>query len=103
MNTSTMKKGLLATLLGVFAFISGCSTTAPGRSDPAAQRASIDAGVDNALATLFRQEPSARDLVNRARGVLVFPAVLEAGFVVGARRGDGALRVGGRTVSYHRT
>jgi lipid-binding SYLF domain-containing protein len=35
--------------------------------------------------------------------VLVFPAVLEAGFVVGARRGDGALRVGGRTVSYHRT
>jgi lipid-binding SYLF domain-containing protein len=29
--------------------------------------------------------------------------VLEAGFIVGASRGDGALRKGGRTVSYHRT
>jgi len=44
-----------------------------------------------------------RELVARARGVLVFPAVLEAGFIVGASRGDGALRVGGKTVSYHRT
>jgi lipid-binding SYLF domain-containing protein len=97
-----MNKTLLATLLGVFVFISGCSTTSPGRGDPAAQRASIDAGVDNALATLFRQEPSSRDLVNRARAVAVFPNVLEAGFVFGARRGDGALRVNGKTVSYHR-
>lgn len=97
-----MRMGLLATLLGVFVFISGCSTTSPGRGDPAAQRASIDAGVDNALATLFRQEASSRDLVNRAKAVLVFPNVLEAGFVFGAKRGDGALRINGRTVSYHR-
>jgi lipid-binding SYLF domain-containing protein len=97
------EEGLLATLLGVVVFASGCSTTAPGRGDPAAQRVSIDAGVDNALETLFRQEPSSRELVTRAKAVLVFPAVLEAGFVFGASRGDGALRVGGRTVSYHRT
>ena len=35
--------------------------------------------------------------------MLVFPSVLEAGFVFGASRGDGALRVGGKTVSFHRT
>lgn len=104
MNTSTlMKKSFLATVLGLLVFASGCTTTSPGRGDPAAQRASIDAGVDNALATLFRQEPSSRELVDRARAVLVFPAVLQAGFVFGASRGDGALRKGGRTVSYHRT
>jgi lipid-binding SYLF domain-containing protein len=59
--------------------------------------------VDNALANLYRQDASSQQLVNRARGVLVFPSVLEAGFVVGAWRGDGALRKGGKTVSYHRT
>ena len=98
-----MKKTLLAALLGAFVIISGCSTTAPGRGDPAAQRAAIDAGVDSALQTLFRQEPSARELVNRSKAVLVFPNVLEAGFVFGASRGDGALRINGKTVSYHRT
>lgn len=103
MNTAAVKRGLLAALLGAFVFVAGCTTTSPGRGDPAAQRASIDAGVDNALATLFRQEPSARELVDRAKAVLVFPSVLQAGFVVGASRGDGALRQGGRTVSYHRT
>jgi lipid-binding SYLF domain-containing protein len=102
MNASIAKKGWLAALLGAFVFVAGCSTTSPGRGDPVAQRAAIDAGVDNALQTLFRQEPSSRDLVNRARAVLVFPNVLEAGFVFGAKRGDGALRINGRTASYHR-
>ena len=47
--------------------------------------------------------PGSQQLVRRAKGVLVFPSVLEAGFVVGAWRGDGALRMGGKTVSFHRT
>jgi lipid-binding SYLF domain-containing protein len=47
--------------------------------------------------------PGSRDLVGRAAGVVVFPNVMEAGFVFGASRGQGALRVGGKTVSYHAT
>ena len=89
--------------MSVLVFAAGCTTTGPGSSDPATRRQNIDSGVDNALADLFRQDPGSQQLVNRARGVLVFPAVLEAGFVVGAWRGDGALRKGGKTVSYHRT
>jgi lipid-binding SYLF domain-containing protein len=84
-------------------FASGCTTTSGGSSDPAARRKSIDTTVDAALGELYRQVPGSRDLVNRAQGVLVFPSVLEAGFIVGASRGDGALRVGGKTVSYHAT
>lgn len=103
MNASIVRTALLAALLGVLALATACTTTAPGGNDPAARRASIDAAVDNALETLFQQHPEARQLVDGAKGTLVFPAVLEAGFVVGARRGDGALRKGGRTVSYHRT
>lgn len=97
------KRHFLAAMVGVLVLASGCTTTGPGGGDPATRRQTIDSGVDNALSTLFRQDPGAQQLVNRARGVLVFPAVLEAGFVVGAWRGDGALRKGGKTVSYHRT
>ncbi|MCM3755446.1 YSC84-related protein, partial [Bacillus licheniformis] len=41
--------------------------------------------------------------VSKARGVLVFPNVLQAGFIVGAQSGNGALRVGGSTVGYYNT
>src|SRR5205085_11286979 len=81
--------------------ITGCSTTTttPGAAgNPAAQRQSIDAETDAALSRLYAQEPSARELVAKARGTLVFPSVVSAGFVVGGSYGQGALRVGGRTV-----
>jgi lipid-binding SYLF domain-containing protein len=97
------KRIFLASLASLALVATGCTTTGAGGSDPEARRRSIDASVDEALNNLFRQEPSARELVGRARGVLVFPSVLGAGFVVGASRGDGALRKGGKTASYHRT
>ena len=97
------KRFFIASLAAVLAFASGCSTTGPGTGDPAARAKAIDASVDSALTLLYQQEPSARDLVGRAAGVLVFPSVTEAGFIIGASRGTGALRVGGKTVSYHAT
>jgi lipid-binding SYLF domain-containing protein len=97
------KRIFVASLAALMVFTSGCTTTSGGSSDPAARRKSIDTTVDAALGELYRQVPGSRDLVNRAQGVLVFPSVLEAGFIVGASRGDGALRVGGKTVSYHAT
>jgi lipid-binding SYLF domain-containing protein len=97
------KRYFLATLAALAVLASGCTTTGTGTGDPAARRKAIDAGVDSSLSMLFQQVPDSRDLVNRAAGVLVFPSVMEAGFVVGASRGQGALRVGGKTVSYHAT
>jgi lipid-binding SYLF domain-containing protein len=94
-------RNLLATL-AVVLLLAGCTTTGGGR-DSAARKANIETGTDSALAELYRQVPGSRELVGRSRGVLVFPNVLQAGFVVGASRGDGALRVGGKTVSYHTT
>ncbi len=96
------KRFFVASLAALMVFASGCTTTGTA-GDPATRRQAIDSSVDNALATLYRQVPGSQDLVNRAQGVLVFPAVLEAGFIVGASRGDGALRKGGKTVSFHRT
>jgi lipid-binding SYLF domain-containing protein len=85
--------------------LAACSTTGPGadKADPASKRTAIDAAVDNALANLYTQAPGSRELVAKANGVLVFPSVVSAGFVVGGSYGQGALRVGGRTNGYYST
>jgi lipid-binding SYLF domain-containing protein len=103
-----MKTKLLAiasaAALGIGA-ITGCSTTttAAGGNDPIAKRHSIDANVDSAMARLYAQDPSSRELIGKARGVLVFPSIVSAGFVVGGSYGQGALRVHGRTAEYYST
>jgi len=83
--------------------VAGCSTTGSGSADSAAQRASLNAGADAALSNLFDQVSESEQLVNTAKGVLIFPSVLEAGLVFGASSGEGVLRKGGTTTSYHRT
>jgi lipid-binding SYLF domain-containing protein len=104
----TMKTKLLAIVsavaLGVGG-ITGCSTTttAARGSDPVAKRHSIDANVDSALARLYAQDPASREMISKARGVLVFPSIVAAGFVVGGSYGEGALRVHGRTAEYYST
>jgi lipid-binding SYLF domain-containing protein len=50
---------------------------------------------------LFVSVQGSRELVGKARGVLVFPRVLAAGFWLGAQYGEGALRVNGQTEGYY--
>jgi len=81
---------------------SGCTTTSGASGDPAAQRQALNSQADNALARLYREARDSEDLVKQARGVLVFPNFVSAGFIVGGASGQGVLREGGKTVSYHR-
>jgi lipid-binding SYLF domain-containing protein len=69
----------------------------------AASASQIDLNATEALATLYRTTPGARTLVEQARGVLIFPSILKAGFIVAGQYGDGALREHGRTVGYYRS
>jgi len=97
------KRNLLA-LAGAMLIGVACSTTGPGATaDPAAKRYSIDASVDAALTKLYAQVPGSRELVARSKGVLVFPGVVSAGFVVGGSYGEGALRVAGHSEGYYST
>ena len=99
-----MNKCILSVLTVFLLLASGCTTTTGlGSGDANTRRNSIDANVDNAIAQLFRQVEGAERMVDLAKGVLVFPSVLEGGFIVGASHGQGALRVDGQTVSYHAT
>lgn len=97
----SMSRGIRVAALAAFLAVGAGCTTTSGSGDPDQRRAAIETGVDDAIATLFREVPGSRELVEQASGVLVFPDVLEAGFMIAAARGSGALRVGGVTRSYH--
>jgi lipid-binding SYLF domain-containing protein len=87
--------------------LTGCTTTSPSSSASdaanAGKRNTINAGIDSTLARLYENVAGSRELVASANGVLVFPSVIAAGFWVGGQYGEGALRVGGRTVGYFST
>jgi lipid-binding SYLF domain-containing protein len=69
----------------------------------AASAAKIDSESDKALIE-FREDVNGADVfLSQAAGYLIFPKVYKAGFGIGAETGEGALRVGGRTVDYYRT
>lgn len=85
------------TVILLFFILAGC-TSAPTREDARV----TDAKVDAAVVHLQQEVKGASDLLHSAKGVLVFPGVLEAAFLGGAQYGnDGALRIGGRTVDYY--
>ncbi|MBO9651917.1 MAG: hypothetical protein J7605_25705 [Variovorax sp.] len=94
---SFLAGGLLAVLT------TACTTTNTSSGDPAARRSSIDSSVDAALSKLYGQVQGSRELTGKAKGVLVFPSVVSAGLGIGGSYGQGALRVGGRSVGYYST
>jgi lipid-binding SYLF domain-containing protein len=86
--------------------LTGCTTTKSSGESAAtdmSKRQSIDASVDGTMAKLYTTVPGSRELVSKARGILVFPSVLQVGFVIGGQYGEGSLRVGGSTVGYYST
>ena len=74
---------------------------------PAAVRSAWGDEVDDdaaaALKSLYDGTPSARVLGQKAAGILVFPNIVKAGFVVGAQMGEGTLFRAGRKVANYRS
>jgi lipid-binding SYLF domain-containing protein len=91
------RKAFCIAMIAALALLAG---NAPGR---AADAREINAGVNSTLDRFYRQIPGARELSARATGVLVFPTIIKAGFGVGGEYGEGAMRVGGKTVGYYNT
>lgn len=63
----------------------------------------IDVSVDVTLERFKKEIPGADSFIKKAKGALVFPSVIKAGFGIGGEYGEGALRVGGKTVEYYST
>ena len=62
-------------------------------SAPAAaeNRTALDNDVHAAIALLLETTPAAKRLASSAKGALVFPNIVKAGFLVGVQYGNGAL------------
>ena len=63
----------------------------------------IDVSVDATLERFNKEIPVADSFIKKAKGVLIFPQVIKAGFGIGGEYGEGALRIGGKTVEYYST
>jgi lipid-binding SYLF domain-containing protein len=108
-------KFALAAIAAASILAAGCSTTASTTtansgnsvtgSGPisADTKREIDDGYRSTLDRLYETTPGSRELIAKAHGVLIFPHVLAAGFVVGGAYGEGELRSGGKVVDYYRT
>jgi len=98
----------IATALSCAAVLqfSGCTTTTASKSSTSTTsetRQSLNSAADATLSRLYQASPQSKELVARARGVLVFPDVLSGSFIVGAEHGNGVLRVGGTEAGYYST
>ncbi len=94
-----MNKGYIALLTSLAL---GIVTLTPGAA-LADSAEIIDVKVDGALKTFRDEVDGAETFLNAAKGVLVFPSVIKAGFGIGGETGEGALRIDGKTVDYYRT
>ena len=90
--------GVLGLMMMCLAFSGGMAKNA--WADTAIQ---INKNVDVTLDRFYREIKDGRKLVGEAKGVLIFPNVYKAGFGIGGEYGEGALRLGGRTVDYYST
>ena len=91
--TAALSAACLTLILGVFFASAAHAATAK----------EIDVSVDVALERFNKEVKGAKEFLKSAKGVLVFPSVYKAGFVIGGEYGEGALRIGGKTVDYYNT
>ncbi len=86
-------------------FMALCMTNilvSPGAAS-AASAEEINIRVNATLNMFCKEVAGSSEFLKKAKGVLVFPNVIKAGFGVGGEYGEGALRVDGKTVEYYST
>ncbi len=90
-------RGVLLVLIAAAAILSSpCSGIAASAAD-------LTRNGNAVLAKLYKSTPKAKELADKAKGVLVFPSVVKAGFMVGGLFGEGVLLKGGKAVAYYNT
>jgi len=92
---------------GKFALLLLAAVLAQPLLHPAAAQAATAAELRRdgsaALKKLYAGVPKAKELADKAKGVLVFPSVVKAGFMVGGLFGEGVLFKDGKAVAYYNT
>jgi len=63
----------------------------------------IDTEANQTLKVFTKTIKGADALLEKAKGVLIFPAVIKAGIGIGGEYGEGVLRVNGKSIQYYST
>ena len=95
-----MKKNSVYTIIFIAILLSGLTNTAPCW---AASADEIDAKVNAVLHKFYEEVGAGKELSKKSKGILIFPDVVKAGFVIGGEYGEGALRIKKKTVEYYST
>ena len=61
----------------------------------------LDQDAEAALKALYDSSPGAKALGDKAKGILVFPNIVKAGFILGGQGGDGVLFKRGKKAGYY--
>jgi lipid-binding SYLF domain-containing protein len=93
-----MKTLLKASCLALFMIMAMVAAPHPGE---AASAAKIEADANATLHSFVDQVSGARELANKAAGILVFPSVIKAGIGFGGEYGEGILLTQHRVVGYY--
>ncbi len=94
-----MKQGTLKIVLILSLILT--SGLLPVTAAYAATAAEIDVSADVALERFVKEVKGAKEFFAAAKGILVIPRVIQAGFIIGGEYGEGALRIDGKTVGYY--
>ncbi len=100
MKKNQLKPHLVTIVASILFLLTGFSFSQPAAGASAAE---INIGANATLQRFKKEISGGAEFLNRAEGVLVFPSVIKAGMVVGGEYGEGALRIGGKTVGYYST
>lgn len=100
LRSSILAAGVVASLAMV-----GCTTTGntQGKGSAPYSRAELESQSTAALTRLYSAMPGTRELVAKAKGVLICPAVIGGSFVIGAEHGKCVLRSNGTSRGYYST
>lgn len=94
---------MMNSMYKLLAFMAMAVTLAVVQTAHAGTAAEIDAAVQDALKRFNTEVKGGQELLNDAKGMLVFPKVYKGGFIVGVEGGEGALLIGGKTADYYKT
>ena len=94
---STQARLVVAALTLTTAVIASMGPPPAGAASPPG----VDSDAQAALEALYKLTPAAKTLGTTAKGILVFPNIVRAGFIFGAQYGEGELLKDGKIVGYY--
>jgi lipid-binding SYLF domain-containing protein len=87
--------------LGLVAAVTIPVSSAPFNRANAATAEDLDRDSNQALQALYRTNPLAQSISQKARAILVFPNIVKAGLVFGGAYGEGELKQGSAVDGYY--